>query len=466
MTRASPTGELVRLAWPVYVAQIAMMASGVVDTVMAGRLSVIDLAAVGVASSIQVTLLMSLMGVLLALPPMIAHLYGAGRHEAVGREIHQSVWVSLVLAVVLVLLLHYPDPLLAISNLQPAVETKVRAYLDASAWGVPAAIAFRVYFGLFTGIGRPRSVMHLNLAALLLKLPLNAVFMYGLLGAPALGAVGCAVATTVDTWLVALVAWGWCLNNPRYASFKLGAPLAPPDRAAIFAFLKLGVPIGLTFIADVTAFTFMALFIARLGPVSSAAHQIAANLSVFAFILPLSIGNAAAILAGQALGAGQARRARQLCGRALGLGMALGIVVSLALWLGADRIARLYTTDVQVQAMAVPLIILVGYYHLADALQAVAVNALRGYKRSFIPMLIYAGCLWGIGLGGGVLLGLTDRIGHARGASGFWEAGIVGLGLAAVLVAFYLDRVSRAGTTERPASCTHDVMGAGEEGGV
>jgi MATE family multidrug resistance protein len=444
MKRVSPTGELIRLAWPVYVAQIAMMANGVIDTVMAGRLSAVDLAAVGIASSILVTILMSLMGVLLALPPLVAHIYGAGRHEEVGREIHQSVWLSLVLGVIAVLLLRNPEPFLAISELQPAVEAKVRAYLDASVWGVPAVIAFRIYFGLFTGIGRPRSVMHFNLVALLLKLPLNAVFMYGGFGLPALGAPGCAVATSIDYWLIAAVAWSWCLYNPRYAAFKLRTRIAPPDRKVIAAFLKLGVPIALTFVADVTAFTFMALFIARLGPVVSAAHQIAASLAAFAFVLPLSIGNATAILAGQALGAGQPRLARQMYGRGIGLGMTFAIVVSLAFWLGAGRIAELYTTDARVQLLAAPLIVLVGYYHLADALQAVAVNALRGYKRSAIPMLIYTTCLWGVGLGGGVLLGLSDRFGPARGAPGFWVAAVFSLGLVAGLVALYLDRVSRA----------------------
>ncbi len=448
MKRPSPTGELIRLAGPVYVAQIAMMANGVIDTVMAGRLSAVDLAAVGIASSIQVTILMSLMGVLLALPPLVAHIYGSGKLAEVGREIHQSVWVSLVIGVIAVLLLRNPAPFLAISDLQPAVEAKVRAYLDASAWGVPAAIAFRIYFGLFTGIGRPRSVMHFNLAALLLKLPLNAMFMYGWLGAPALGAPGSAVATSIDYWLIAALAWGWCLYSPRYAAFRLRTRIAPPDPTAIAAFLKLGVPIALTFVADVTAFTFMALFIARLGPVVSAAHQIAASLAAFAFVLPLSIGNATAILAGQALGAGRPQLARQMCGRGIGLGMAFGIVVSLTLWLGAGRIAELYTNDLHVQLLAAPLIVLVGYYHLADALQAVAVNALRGYKRSAIPMLIYTTCLWGVGLGGGVLLGLTDRLGPARGAPGFWLAAIVSLGLVAGLVALYLDRVSRASRDE------------------
>lgn len=449
MKKPSPTRELLRLVWPMYIAQVAMMANNVIDTVMAGRLSALDLAAVGIASSIQVTVLMSLMGVLLALPPLVAHLHGAGRLEDIGREMHQSLWVALALGVIAVLLLLNPEPFLAISRLQPAVEAKVRDYLDAAVWGVPAMLAFRLYIGLSTGIGRPRSVMLFNVAALACKLPLNALFMYGLLGAPALGAAGCAVATAIDYWLIALVAWGWLLNNPEFAAFGLKRRIAPPDWSAIVAFLKLGVPIALTFIADVTAFTFMALFIARLGPVASAAHQIAANLAALAFMLPLSIGNAAAILAAQGLGAGQPRRARQLCWRGIGLGMTFGIAVSLAFWLGADPIAAAYTTDAGVRALAGPLIVLVGFYHLADALQAVAVNALRGYKRSAVPMLIYTTCLWGVGLGGGALLGLTDWLGPARGAAGFWLAGVVSLGLVAALVALYLERVSRASLAMR-----------------
>jgi MATE family multidrug resistance protein len=450
MKTSSPTADLLHLAWPVYVAQIAMMANSVMDTVMAGRLSAVDLAAVGIASSILVTILMSLMGVLLAVAPLVAHLYGAGRYAQVGREIHQGLWIALVIGVLAILLLRHPEPFLALARLQPEVEAKVRAYLEYAAWGVPAMIAFRLYIGLFTGIGQPRSVMHFNLAALFLKLPLNAVFMYGWLGAPALGAPGCALATAIAYWLIALLAWGWCLGHPGYASLGLRQRPAPPDPAAIAAFLRLGVPIALTFIADVTAFTFMALFIARLGPIASAAHQIAASLAAFAFILPLSLGNATAILAGQALGAGQPQRARLLCWRGVRLGLVFGGLVSLVFWVGAERIAALYTADATVRQLAAPLIALVALYHLADAVQAVAVNALRGYKKSAVPMLIYTTCLWGIGLGGGVLLGLTDRLGPARGAAGFWVAGIVGLGLVGGLVAVYLDRVGRAGLAARP----------------
>lgn len=415
---------------------------------MAGRLSTVDLAAVGIGASIQVTILMSLTGVLLALPPLIAHLYGAGRHAEVGREIHQSVWISIALALAAIVLLRHPEPFIAISELQPGVEARVRAYLDASAWGVPAVLAFRLFFGLSTGIGRPRPVMMFNLLSLALKVPLNAVFMYGLLGVPALGAPGCAVATAIDAWLIALLAWSWCLRQADYAEFRLRTRFAAPDLAAIAAFLRLGIPIGLTFLADVTAFTFMALFIARLGPVVSGAHQIAANLAALAFMLPLSLGNATAVLAGQAIGAGRWRQARHACWTGIGLGLAMALAVSLGFWLGAPQIAALYTPDGEVRAIAIPLILLVGVYHLADALQAVAVNALRGYKRSTVPMLIYTTALWGLGLGGGVVLGLSDLFGPARGAPGFWVAAIGGLAVAGSLVTVYLHRVSRGGTAQ------------------
>jgi MATE family multidrug resistance protein len=381
--------------------------------------------------------------VLLALPPIIAQLYGAGRRAEVGREIHQSVWISLVLALVAIVVLCFPGPIIAISHLQPIVEIKVRAYLAASAWGVPGVFALRIFFGFATGIARPRPVMFFNLLSLALKIPLNAVLMYGLLGAPEMGGPGCAVATSVDAWLMAVLAWLWCLHHPDYAQFELRKRFAAPDFKAITEFLKLGVPIGLTFIADVTAFTLMALFIARLGPVVSGAHQIAANLEALAFMIPLALGNAASVLVGQAIGAEQRERARHTCWVAIRLGMAIAVVLSLAFWFGAPHIAALYTTDLEVQKVATPLIMLVALYHLGDALQSVAVNALRGYKRSVIPMVIYGTLLWGLGLGGGIVLGLTDTFGPALGAKGFWFAAIASIWLVAGLVALYLNAVSK-----------------------
>ena len=441
--------DLFRLAWPVLVAQIAIMANGVIDTIMAGRYGTIDLAAVGVGAAVYATTFIALMGVLLGLTPVAAQLHGAGRHAEVGEEVRQSVWLALALGTISVLLLIFPEPILAVSRLAPEVEAKVRAYLRAIAWGVPAALLFRVFYGFTTAIAFPRVVMALNLAGVALKLPLNAVFMYGYLGAPELGGPGCAVASAIIAWAVCVAGWVWCYAAARYRPYRVFARWSWPHWHALRHLLALGVPIGVTFLVDVTAFTFMALFIARLGAYASGSHQIAANLAAFMFMLPLALGNAAAILVGHAVGANRYDRARATGIVAIGLGMALAVLTSSVLALAGERIAALYTPDPEVHRRAAILLLFVAAYHLFDALQAIAVNVLRGYKRTFVPMVIYAVVLWGVGLGGGYTLGLTD-LGLGRfgwpvplGAPGFWAGAIAGVALAGTLVTAYFLWMSR-----------------------
>lgn len=448
VVKPSVLRSLLHLAWPVLVAQLAVMANGVIDTVMAGRLSAVDLAAVGIGASIYVTIFVTVTGVLLALTPTIAQLHGAGRHESIGEEVRQSAWLALFLAVIAAVLLRHPGPLLALSRLTPAVESKVRAYLYALSWSAAPAMLLRVFAGFTMGIGLPRAIMGFNLIGVALKLPLNWIFMFGTLerfgGPPPLGGPGCAVATALISALSCVLAWSWCAQAADYRRYRVFADFSPPRARLIFGLLKLGLPIGATFFVDVTAFTFMALFIARLGPVASAAHQIAANLAALAFMLPLALGNASGILAGHALGAGDARRAGRIALTGMVTGVAEGILLSLTLWLGAGTIAGLYTANGEVRRLATTLIGYVAVYHLFDALQAVAVNVLRGYRKSAVPMAIYAVALWGVGLGGGYVLGLTDRVAAPAGVPGFWLAATASLALAGGLVTGYLLRVARA----------------------
>ncbi len=461
----SLVGELVRLGWPVLVAQLAVTANNVIDTVMAGRYGTLDLAAVGVGSSIYFSVFVGLMGVLLALTPIAAHHYGAGRHAEIGEELRQSAWLALALAAVSLLLFAYPEPFLAVAKLDPAVEIKVRAYLHALAWAVPASLLFRVFYGFSTAISRPRTVMMLTLVGLTLKLPFNWIFMYGHFGAPELGSTGCAVATALSANIVCILAWAWCRLDPVYAPYKVFARWSWPNAKALGHILSLGLPIGVTFLIDVTGFTFMALFIARLGALYSAAHQIAANLAALMFMLPLALGNAASVVVGQSLGAQRYGRARAAGLTGLALALACAAVVATGLFVFASGVAGLYTADANLRRVAAGLIALVAIYHLFDAVQAVAVNVLRGYKRAVVPMLIYAVSLWGVGLGGGYMLGLAgvdlswlsvhtamfDWTGTSAplGARGFWIAGIASLALAGSLVTAYFLRVSRAAADAR-----------------
>jgi len=289
--------------------------------------------------------------------------------------------------------------------------------------------------------------MAFNLAGLALKVPLNWALMYGELGLPELGAAGCAASTAVIAWLTCISAWLWCWRDRDYRRYRVFERWSWPNARAQWRLIALGVPIGATFFVDVTAFTFMALFIARSGALWSGAHQIAANLAAAAFMLPLAIGIAASVLVGQALGARAPRRARSTGLAGVALGLACGVSVGATLVVAAHPIVALYTSDAEVQRLAAGLLAFVGAYHVFDALQVVAVNAVRAYERTAIPMLIYVVALWGVALGGGYLLGIAGIAAPGgdvapMGARGFWLAALAGMVLTAAMVTAYFLRTS------------------------
>jgi len=208
--------DIYRLAWPVLIAQLAVIAYAVIDTLMAGRYATDDLAAVGIGASIYFSVFIALMGVLLAVSPIVAQLLGARRYGEIGEQVRQGMWLTLALAILSVFVFRYPEPLLSMSEAPPAVADKVRAYLALAAWGAPAGLAFRLFAGYTTAVSLPRVMMTLNLTGLALKVPLNWVFVFGHLGAPEMGAAGCALSTTLVNWMICIMAWLWCALSPAH----------------------------------------------------------------------------------------------------------------------------------------------------------------------------------------------------------------------------------------------------------
>ncbi len=433
--------DIVKLGWPVLIAQLAVMINGVIDTVMAGRLSAADLAAVGIGGSIYFSIFVTLMGVLIALTPVVAQLYGAGKLDEIGEEVRQSLWLGMLMTAVACVLVYFPDPFLALAQVAPEVEEKTRSYLRSIAYGVPAMLLFRVFYSFTTAVSKPRVIMALNLLGLALKIPLNIVFMYGALGMPALGGPGCAVSTTLIAWITAIAGWTVCRLDPAYRPFGVFARWSWPRWGEQLRLLQIGLPIGFNFLVDVTSFTFMALFIARLGVASSGGHQIAANLTSLVYMMPLAMASASGVLTGQAIGAGDLRRARLVGMAGIGSGLACACVLGLLVWLGRDWIAGLYTRDDQVREMAATLLAYVAGYHLFDAVSAIAVSVLRGYKKTVAPMLFNIVALWGIGLGGGYVLAFGPST-H-MGAPGFWVAATAGVVTGSLLIVSYFLRISR-----------------------
>lgn len=443
--------RIAALAGPVLVGQLAVIAFGVIDTIMAGRASAIDLAAVGLGGSIYITVYISLMGVLQALSPIAGQLYGAGRYAEIGVEVRQAAWLGLALAVPGMLLLAFPGPLLSFAKAPPELVDKATQYLHFQAFGLPAALGFRIYSALNNAMSRPIMVTLLQLVGLGVKVPLNAWFLHGGLGLAAMGGPGCALASAIISWLWCLAGIGILRRGAAYRPLDIFTGWSWPLRAHQRALLRLGVPMGLTYLIEITSFTLMSVFITRMGTVTLAGHQIIANLSAVAYMLPLSLSIATSTLVAQALGARDRDGARRVARRGIALAGGLAMLVGASCWLLREPLLAAYATDPAVISAALPLMAFVAFYQVFDAVQVTTGFVLRAYKIAMVPTAIYALALWGIGVGGGYVLGfgLVEALpGWTRGASGFWLANSASLAVAAALLVRYFVVVSREGTRE------------------
>ena len=428
------------------VAQLAFILNFTIDTAMAGRLSPVQLAGVALGLNLYVSIAIAMIGVLAALGPIAAHHFGAGRSDHVGRDVHQAIWLAAFLSVPGCAALAWPDLWVRMARPGPDVAQVTSAYLTAAAFGLPGMLGTRVFVTLNSALSRPQFTMAINVTALLLKVPLNALFIWGAGPVPALGGAGCAVATACQSWLTFALGLAFWRLHPYFKPFRRrdNARPALPQWRLQKELLRIGVPAGLSTLFEVTSFTLMAVLIARLGAATLSGHQIVGNIAAILFMVPLSTGFAASALVAQALGAQDPGRARALSLHGLGLAAGGGLALASITWLARAPIIAAYSTDPQVTAAARRLIGLAAAFHTFDALQGVSVFVLRGYKVTLAPMLIYAISLWGIGLGGGYWLAYRGLFSvPPLGAVGLWAAALAGLSVAAACLVSLTLYVSR-----------------------
>lgn len=306
--------------------------------------------------------------------------------------------------------------------------------------GLPAALWFRVFNSLATAIGKPRIVMALQVFSLAIKIPANYWLIFGGMGVPPLGGVGCALASTVINWMDAIAAGCVLWRGQAFRALAVFSRVSWPRWTHQWALLKLGIPMGFSYLIEVTSYTFMALFIARFGTATLAAHQIAGNMGAVLYMTPMSIGIATATLVAQALGAQRLQDARRLSRHGILFAGGIGLLYALAVLLLRHPIAAAYTSNATVANTAASLLLIVAAYHVCDAFQVSTAFVLRSYQVTVIPTAIYAFALWGVGLGGGYWLGFHRADGFPSvllGANGFWIANSLSLGAAAIGLLLY-----------------------------
>ena len=436
---------LLKLAGPLLVGQLAVIAFGVLDTAMTARYSADDLAALAIASAIFISVYVGLTGVVSALAPIAGQLFGAKRYDEIGEEVRQAIWLSVLLSLFGALILWNADLILDISQVSPEIHAKASLYMHILVLGLPASMAMRVLIALHNAVSRPTIITVVQLLGLAAKFPLNYLFIYGAFGIEGMGGPGCAVATVIINWLWLLITLWIVLADRFYKPFALFARFSKPDFHRIGVILRLGMPIGFSYLIEVTSFTFMSLFIARLGTEALAGHQIVANIGTVIYMVPLAISIATMTLVSQSIGANQQSKAEQIGWSSVFFTTTACAVIGLTAWFFRTELLNLYDPPEEVKQFAIPLFLFIAFYQIFDALQVSAAFILRAYRIAFWPMLIYAVSLWGVGLGGGYMLGfnVTGNVPLAlQGASGFWAANSISLGVAAVFLLYLFKRTA------------------------
>lgn len=428
-----------RLAGPLIVGQLSQIGLAFTDTIMAGRLGPTDLAAVSVGSSLWMPVNLAVIGVLLALSPTVAQLYGAGRRGEIGVWFRQGIWLALALSLLAVPIVRSIDGVMLWLQIDPSIIPVTSDYLAAVSFGVPAACLLLVPRFVSEGIGHTRPIMFAQLGALGLNVIFNYAFMFGKFGMPAMGAVGAGWSTALVLWANALFMFAYVALHRRFRPLQLFARWAWPAYHEFSRLVRLGFPMAMTLVLEMGLFSAVTLLMGTLGAATVAAHQIALNYAGLVFMVPLGLSMAITIRVGQETGAGRPQAAR-FAGM-VGMGMAavfMGIS-AMVMFAVPDAIVAIYTDDAIVSRLAIELLFFAAVFQIADGLQVSALGGLRGLKDTVWPMAITFVVYWLVAFPLAWWFGFTQ----AFGAPGLWVGMVAGLSLAAVLLAWRFHSLSK-----------------------
>ncbi len=445
------------LAAPLVAGHLATGLIGFVDNVIAGRHGTNTLAGVAVGTAMFWLPMMIPMGTLMALPPSVSQLDGAGRRAEVGPLFRQALWLSIALGLLLFACLTLSVHALEPMGIAPEVRPTATAFLHGIRWGIPALTLYFCMRYLCDGLHWTLPTMAFGFGGLLVLLPLGYAMTFGAWGFAERGAGGLGLASSIMMWLQALGFFCYLLRARRFEALRLFETFDPPRWREIGALLRTGLPIGVTVAMEGGLFIVTALLIGRIGELEVAAHQIAINVASLCFMIPFGVAEATTVRVGHAVGSGRGgfgvRRAA-LAGLALVLAtQALSATVLLA---GHDVIAGIYTRDLAVASLAGTLLLFAAAFQFPDGIQVLSAGALRGLKDTRVPMFIAAFAYWGIGMPLGAGLGL----GLGWGPTGMWLGLIAGLLVAAVLMARRFLRSSRREELVGPVPAVRVTNGA------
>ena len=424
---------------PILIYQLANFSASFVDTTMTGQYDTLHLAGVSMATSLWIPFFDLLIGIVSALVPIIGHHLGQGKKEKIASDFYQFIYLSLGLSLILFALVFMGAPLvLAHLGLEPLVEGVAKNYLWYLALGIIPLLLFSTIRSLFDALGLTKLSMYL----MLLLLPLNGTFnyalIYGAFGFPEMGGAGAGLGTSLAYWGLLLISLLVAAKHPKVRAYELWK-IRPLDKKGLIDGIRLGLPIGGTFFAEVVIFSVVGLVMAKFSSLIIASHQAAMNFSNLMYAFPMSISTSMSIIVSYEIGANRPDDVKKFC--KLGRLTALGIAgfTFLFLYILRDRVAALYGSDSEFIRMTSVFLTYSLFFQLADTFAAPLQGILRGYKDTQVPFYLGLIAYWGVSLPLGLFLDYYTSL----GPYGYWIGLIASLVTSGILFQWRLNRLAK-----------------------
>lgn len=428
--------KLIVLATPILLAQVAHVLMYLSDTIMSGRVSSMDLAAVGVAGSFWAPVIFSLQALILAITPMIAKNKGELAHRCIPTTVQMGYVIAVICSLLVIVAFQFVDKIYAFIDMPDDMRAESLQYLGFCLWGVLAQLIFAVQRGFAEGLGLTRPAMLISFVGIALNIPANYLFIYGGFGIEGYGGAGCGLATSLVSWGMLISMTWYTQRHKTMAAYHTLRQWKGFDRKVFNEVFKTGLPMAFAMFFEVTLFAIIPSLLTPFGAIEIAGHQTASSFSSLIFMLPLSLSIAVAIRVGYLNGKRDRQGLVSLVFTSFWIAVVLSFVVAIVNYLIRFQVPTLYSTEPEVIALAASILALASFYQISDAIQVVSNGVLRGLKDTQVIFYCTFVAYWPIGMGVGYTLARTDLIVEPMGARGFWIGIIAGLTFAAIGLGF------------------------------
>lgn len=425
----SEISALTKLALPVALTQLAVMGMMATDVLIAGHAGTLELAGMNLGGNTWNMLIMFFMGIGFATQPLVAERFGAQDDQGIKHQLHQSIWLGLACGLVATLAVLLAAWALRFAPFEAQMLKIACNYiLVISLCAIPMAMIPAVR-GTLEGMGLTRVVFIVNLGIFLVNIPLDYVLVHGHFGFPKLGGVGCAWATVFLIWSMLAITVGVLKFHTRLKAKRLFNDFERPHKAALLKTFRLGLPIGLSIVIELSMFSGAGMLIALLGPIQTSAHAVAITVAALSFMLYMGLGQGVTIRASQFLGARKPNDAWYTIKVGTIFNLMISSVICALFLIFNEFFIRLFSSDPEVIAVAVVLLYFGAAFQIADCLQVALICALRAYQDTSSPVKYQFVAFLIFGLPLGVGFTFYDLWPGLEGAKGMWFAMVVSLTL-------------------------------------